>query len=135
METTESLASTDMPTAPLPDIKVSARQVFGIDTDMDVPAFSESTIHVPELDDSYRFDHDTTLAFIAGFAFNCRVLVQGYHGTGKSTHIEQVGARLNWPWIRINLNRHIRLIAVLPSLIPCRSEEHTSELQSLIPTS
>ena len=71
----------------MPDIKVSARQVFGIDTDMEVPAFSQATEHVPEVDDAYLFDPDTTMAILAGFAHNRRVMVQGYHGTGKSTHI------------------------------------------------
>lgn len=91
----------------LPDILVSVRQLFGIDLDMQVPAFSVAEDHVPTIDDSYRFDHDTTLAILAGFAHNRRVMVQGYHGTGKSTHIEQVAARLNWPCIRVNLDSHI----------------------------
>ena len=94
----------------LPDIKVSVRQTFGIDSDMQVPAFSERNDYVPEVDDTYRFDRDTTLAILAGFAFNRRVMIQGYHGTGKSTHIEQVAARLNWPTIRINLDSHISRI-------------------------
>src|SRR5882724_7756874 len=94
----------------MPDIKVSARQLFGIDTDMEVPAFSASTEHVPPVDDAYLFDHDTTMAILAGFAFNRRVMVQGYHGTGKSTHIEQVAARLNWPLVRINLDGHVSRI-------------------------
>ncbi|MDH3713929.1 MAG: cobaltochelatase subunit CobS [Gammaproteobacteria bacterium] len=94
----------------LPDIKVSVAQTFGIDSDLDVPAFSQRTEHVPELDTSYRFDHDTTLAILAGFAHNRRVLIQGYHGTGKSTHIEQVAARLNWPTVRVNLDSHISRI-------------------------
>jgi cobaltochelatase CobS len=94
----------------LPDIKVSVAQSFGIDSDLDVPAFSQRTEHVPELDTSYRFDHDTTLAILAGFAHNRRVLIQGYHGTGKSTHIEQVAARLNWPTVRVNLDSHISRI-------------------------
>ena len=80
-----------------PDIKLSVRQVFGIDSDMEVPAFSEADPHVPDVDDAYRFDHETTMAILAGFAYNRRVMIQGYHGTGKSTHIEQVAARLNWP--------------------------------------
>src|SRR5262249_35802215 len=88
----------------MPDIKVSARQLFGIDTDMEVPAFSTATEHVPIVDDAYLFDHDTTMAILAGFAFNRRGMIQGYHGTGKSTHIEQVAARLNWPCIPINLD-------------------------------
>src|SRR5262247_1077446 len=94
----------------MPDIKVSARQLFGIDTDMEVPAFSQATEHVPEVDDAYLFDPDTTMAILAGFAHNRRVMVQGYHGTGKSTHIEQVAARLNWPMVRINLDSHVSRI-------------------------
>ena len=97
----------------VPDIKVSVRQVFNIDSDMEVPAFGEATEHVPILDDAYRFDHDTTLAILAGFAYNRRVMVQGYHGTGKSTHIEQVAARLNWPCIRVNLDSHISRIDLI----------------------
>jgi cobaltochelatase CobS len=93
-----------------PDISVSVRQTFGIDTDMEVPAFSEPEEHVPVIDTVYRFNHDTTLAILAGFAHNRRVMVQGYHGTGKSTHIEQVAARLNWPCIRVNLDSHISRI-------------------------
>ncbi|HXQ48059.1 MAG TPA: cobaltochelatase subunit CobS [Caulobacteraceae bacterium] len=94
----------------LPDITVSVRQTFGVDSDMQVPAFSRPSDHVPDIDEAYRFDRDTTLAILAGFAFNRRVLIQGYHGTGKSTHIEQVAARLNWPCIRINLDSHISRI-------------------------
>src|SRR6188768_1246445 len=86
-----------------PDREVSVRELFGIDSDMKVPAFSKVDERVPDIDDSYVFDPDTTLAILAGFAHNRRVMVQGYHGTGKSTHIEQVAARLNWPCIRINL--------------------------------
>ena len=97
----------------VPDIKVSVRQVFNIDSDMEVPAFSEATEHVPILDDAYRFDRDTTIAILAGFAYNRRVMIQGYHGTGKSTHIEQVAARLNWPCIRINLDSHISRIDLI----------------------
>jgi cobaltochelatase CobS len=93
-----------------PDILVSAREVFGINADMQVPAFSRRTEHVPDTDPAYRFDMETTLAILAGFAHNRRVMVQGYHGTGKSTHIEQVAARLNWPCIRINLDSHISRI-------------------------
>ncbi|MDE2238337.1 MAG: cobaltochelatase subunit CobS [Rhodospirillales bacterium] len=94
----------------LPDITVKVREVFGIESDMEVPAFSTRTEHVPEIDTSYRFDRETTLAILAGFSFNRRVMVQGYHGTGKSTHIEQVAARLNWPCIRVNLDSHISRI-------------------------
>jgi cobaltochelatase CobS len=91
----------------LPDITVKAREVFGIDSDLEVPAFSLRTEHVPEIDPAYQFDKETTLAILAGFAFNRRVMIQGYHGTGKSTHVEQVAARLNWPCIRVNLDSHI----------------------------
>ena len=97
----------------MPDIKVSARQLFGIDTDMEVPAFSAASEHVPVVDEAYLFDHDTTMAILAGFAFNRRVMVQGYHGTGKSTHIEQVAARLNWPCLRVNLDSHISRIDLI----------------------
>jgi cobaltochelatase CobS len=93
-----------------PDITVSVRQTFGLDSDMQVPAFSQSNDYVPDVDDVYRFDRDTTLAILAGFAYNRRVMIQGYHGTGKSTHIEQVSARLNWPCLRINLDSHISRI-------------------------
>ena len=94
----------------MPDARVKVREVFGIDTDLEVPAFSSPTEHVPERDPTYRFDKDTTLAILAGFAFNRRVMIQGYHGTGKSTHVEQVAARLNWPCIRVNLDSHISRI-------------------------
>ena len=97
----------------MPDITVNARETFGVDSDMQVPAFSVRTEHVPDIDPSYRFDKDTTLAILAGFAFNRRVMIQGYHGTGKSTHIEQVAARLNWPCIRINLDSHVSRIDLI----------------------
>jgi cobaltochelatase CobS len=100
-------------TTSLPDIKISAREMFGIESDMLVPAFSVATEHVPDRDEAYRFDNDTTIAILAGFAFNRRVIVQGYHGTGKSTHIEQVAARLNWPCIRINLDSHVSRIDLI----------------------
>jgi len=91
----------------LPDTTVSARDAFNIDLDWEVPAFSERTEHVPELDEDYQFDAPTTHAILAGFAHNRRVMVSGYHGTGKSTHIEQVAAHLNWPCVRINLDSHV----------------------------
>src|SRR5262245_3708118 len=87
-------------TASQPDIKVSGRQLFRFDTDMEVPAYAEPDEHVTDIDSDYRFDRATTLAILAGFARNRRVIVTGYHGTGKSTHIEQVAARLNWPCVR-----------------------------------
>ncbi|ASG19578.1 MULTISPECIES: cobaltochelatase subunit CobS [Nitrospirillum] len=104
---------TPMNAASLPDIKISVRQTFGIDSDMQVPAFSSPTEHVPEIDSTYRFDRETTMAILAGFAYNRRVMVQGYHGTGKSTHIEQVAARLNWPCLRVNLDSHISRIDLI----------------------
>lgn len=94
----------------LPDLMISARQVFGIDTDMEVPAYSVTDEHVPDLDPDYVFNRDVTLAILAGFKHNRRVMVQGYHGTGKSTHIEQVAARLNWPCVRVNLDSHVSRI-------------------------
>ena len=96
-----------------PDIKISVNQVFGIDTEMKIDGFSKKNEYVPEVDSNYKFDRDTTLAIIAGFAFNKRVLIQGYHGTGKSTHIEQVAARLNWPCIRVNLDSHVSRIDLI----------------------
>ena len=96
-----------------PDIKISLNQTFGIDSDMQVDAFSKKSEYVPEIDKNYKFDKDTTLAIISGFAFNKRVLVQGYHGTGKSTHIEQIAARLNWPCIRVNLDSHVSRIDLI----------------------
>ena len=96
-----------------PDREAEVRDLFGIDIDMTVPAFSQADERVPDLDPAYVFDPDTTLAILAGFAFNRRVMVQGYHGTGKSTHIEQVAARLNWPCIRINLDAHISRIDLI----------------------
>ena len=97
----------------LPDIKISVKQTFGIDSTLEVDAFSKKNEYVPEIDKNYKFDKDTTLAILSGFSFNKRVLVQGYHGTGKSTHIEQVAARLNWPCIRVNLDSHISRIDLI----------------------
>jgi cobaltochelatase CobS len=96
-----------------PDTTVKVREVFGLDSDMEVPAFSQSSDLVPDVDSSYQFDHQTTMAILAGFAYNRRVMIQGYHGTGKSTHIEQVAARLNWPCIRINLDSHVSRIDLI----------------------
>jgi cobaltochelatase CobS len=104
-----SKATADRPTL-LPDMKVSVRQVFGIDSNLEVPAYAKAEEHVPDLDPDYIFDRETTLAILAGFARNRRVMITGYHGTGKSTHIEQVAARLNWPCVRVNLDSHISRI-------------------------
>ena len=94
----------------LPDMKLSVRQVFGIDSDLEVPAYSKPDEHVPDFDPDYLFNRDVTLAILAGFKHNRRVMIQGYHGTGKSTHIEQVAARLKWPCVRINLDSHVSRI-------------------------
>ena len=97
----------------MPDTTVSVRDTFGLDNDMRVPAFSDHSEHVPEVDPAYHFDPETTLAVLMGFAFNRRVMLQGYHGTGKSTHFEQVAARLNWPLVRVNLDSHISRIDLI----------------------
>ena len=96
-----------------PDIKISVNQTFGIETEMQVNGFAKKNQYVPDLDKNYKFDRDTTLAILSGFSFNKRVLIQGYHGTGKSTHIEQVAARLNWPCVRVNLDSHISRIDLI----------------------
>ena len=96
-----------------PDIKISVKQTFGIDSNMEVSAFSKKNEFVPEIDKDYKFDKDTTLAILSGFNFNKKVIVHGYHGTGKSTHITQVAARLNWPCLRINLDSHISRIDLI----------------------
>ena len=101
----------DQNAKPTEDINV--RDVFGIDSDMKVRGFAERTERVPDIDPTYKFDPDTTLAILAGFAYNRRVMVQGYHGTGKSTHIEQVAARLNWPAVRVNLDSHVSRIDLI----------------------
>ncbi|MBS9722341.1 cobaltochelatase subunit CobS [Tianweitania sp. BSSL-BM11] len=100
----------DRDSANLPDTTVSVKDTFGFESQMVVPAYSTRTEHVPDIDPDYLFDQQTTLAILSGFAFNRRVMVSGYHGTGKSTHIEQVAARLNWPCIRVNLDSHVSRI-------------------------
>jgi cobaltochelatase CobS len=100
-------------TAIRPDMDISVREMFGIDTDMRIKGFAEPSERVPAIDPTYKFDPDTTLAILAGYAYNRRVMIQGYHGTGKSTHIEQVGARLNWPTVRVNLDSHISRIDLI----------------------
>lgn len=94
----------------LPDTEISVQNVFGFESNLSVPAFSEADENVPELDEDYLFSREVTLAILAGFAHNRRVMIQGYHGTGKSTHIEQVAARLNWPCVRVNLDSHVSRI-------------------------
>ena len=97
----------------VPSIKLSVKQTFGIDSNLEVEAFEKKNEYVPEIDKNYKFDRDTTIAILSGFSFNKRVLVQGYHGTGKSTHIEQIAARLNWPCVRVNLDSHISRIDLI----------------------
>ncbi len=128
------MTSSDDLLAARPDTELSARD-FGIDSDMKVPAFSTRSEYVPESDASYRFDPDTTLAILAGFRHNRRVMVQGYHGTGKSTHIEQVAARLNWPLIRINLDGHVsRIDLVGRDAIVLRDGQQVTEFrEGLLP--
>ncbi len=118
-----------------PDITVNAREVFGVDLDLEVPAFSEADERVPDLDPAYVFDPETTMAILAGFAFNRRVMIQGYHGTGKSTHVEQVAARLKWPCIRINLDSHIsRIDLVGKDAIVLRDGKQVTEFrEGLLP--
>ena len=96
-----------------PTEEIDVRDVFGVDSDMKVKGFAGRTERVPEPDPTYKFDPDTTLAILAGFAYNRRVMIQGYHGTGKSTHIEQVAARLNWPCVRVNLDSHVSRIDLI----------------------
>ena len=113
-----------------PDRMVSVREVFGIDTDLKVPAFSETEDHVPDIDPAYRFNPDVTLALLAGFSRDRRVMVQGLHGTGKSTHIEQVAARLNWPCVRVNLDGHIsRLDLVGKDAVVLKDGQQVTEFQ------
>ena len=96
-----------------PSVKYKVRDLFGIDSDMEIMGFPNISDRVPEIDSTYKFDHDTTLAILAGYTYNRRVMIQGYHGTGKSTHIEQVGAKLNWPTVRVNLDSHISRIDLI----------------------
>lgn len=113
-----------------PDARVSVRDLFNIDSDLKVPAFTEPDEHVPAIDEAYRFNCEVTLAILSGFAHNRRVLVQGYHGTGKSTHIEQVAARLNWPCVRVNLDGHVtRLDLVGRDTIVLRDGKQITEFQ------
>ncbi|TNE63483.1 MAG: cobaltochelatase subunit CobS [Alphaproteobacteria bacterium] len=125
-----AIAAEKLPSLNLPEKKISVRETFGLDFDMQVPAFAERTEHVPDIDPAYVFDPDTTLAILAGFAHNRRVMIQGYHGTGKSTHIEQVAARLNWPTIRVNLDSHIsRIDLVGKDAIVLRDGKQVTEFQ------
>ncbi len=114
----------------VPSIKLSVKQTFGIDSNLEVDAFEKKNEFVPEIDKNYKFDKDTTIAILSGFSFNKRVLVQGYHGTGKSTHIEQIAARLNWPCVRVNLDSHISRIDLIgKDAIKLRDGKQITEFQ------
>jgi cobaltochelatase CobS len=121
----------------LPDKMVAVRDLFGIDSDMQVPMFSLASEYVPEVDDSYRFDPDTTLAILAGFAYNSRVMVQGYHGSGKTTHIEQVAARLNWGCVRVNLDSYISRVDLIgrDAIVLKDGQQVTEFQQGILPWS
>ena len=130
-----NLSALPAPSLMLPDKKYSVRDVFGLDIDWEVMGFSEDHGNVPPIDPAYQFDHDTTLAILAGFSHNRRVMIQGYHGTGKSTHIEQVAARLNWPCIRINLDSHVSRLDLLgKDMIVLKDGKQVTEYkQGLLP--
>src|SRR5271165_3247715 len=119
----------------LPDTSVRAAEAFGIETDMEVPAFSVRTEHVPDLDDAYKFDRETTLAILAGFKFNRRVMIQGYHGTGKSTHIEQIAARLNWPCGRVHPASDTGRIGIVSTdaISLCEGKQVTEFREGILP--
>jgi hypothetical protein len=121
----------------IPDTKYSVRELFGLDTDWEIPGFRDDNANVPEIDKAYHFDPDTTMAILAGFAFNRRVIIQGYHGTGKSTNIEQVAARLNWPCVRINLDSHVsRMDLVGKDMIVLKEGKQITEFrEGLLPWS
>ncbi len=120
-----------------PDIKISVNQSFNIDSNMEIDGFSKKNEFVPKIDPDYKFDRDTTLAILSGFAFNKRVLIQGYHGTGKSTHIEQVAARLNWPCVRVNLDSHISRIDLIgkDAIVLKDSKQVTEFKEGILPWS
>ena len=121
----------------IPDTKYNVRETFGLDVDWEVPGFSEDTANVPDADPTYKFDHDTTLAILAGFMHNRRVMIQGYHGTGKSTHIEQVAARLNWPCVRINLDSHVSRVDLIgkDTIVLQEGKQITKWKEGLLPWS
>ena len=113
-----------------PDISISVNQAFGLNTDLHVDGFSEKSEYVPDVDSSYCFDHSTTMAILSGFKYNRRVIIQGLHGTGKSTHIEQVAARLNWPCVRVNLDSHISRIDLIgKDAIVVKEDKQITEFQ------
>ena len=118
-----------------PDTEISVKKVFDLNTDLKVPAYSKKNEYVPEVDEDYLFNHETTIAILAGFAHDRRVMVQGYHGTGKSTHIEQIAARLNWPCIRINLDSHVSRIDLIgKDMITLKDGQQVTEFrEGLLP--
>ena len=119
----------------LPEESVSVREVFGIDSDLQAPSFAEPDMHTPEIDHVYRFNPDATLAILAGFIWNRRVLVQGLHGSGKSTHIEQVAARLNWPCVRVNLDGHISRMDLIgkDTIVLQKGKQITAFQEGIVP--
>ena len=121
----------------IPNTTFNVRDVFGLDVDWEVPGFTEDNPNVPPVDKTYQFDHDTTLAILAGFAHNRRVMIQGYHGTGKSTHIEQVAARLNWPCVRINLDSHVSRVDLIgkDAIVLKEGKQITEWKEGLLPWS
>jgi len=121
----------------IPDTKYNARETFGIDVDWEVPGFTEDTANVPDVDPTYKFDPETTKAILAGFMHNRRVMIQGYHGTGKSTHIEQVAARLNWPCVRINLDSHVSRVDLIgkDTIVLQEGKQITQWKEGLLPWS
>lgn len=121
----------------IPNIKVNVRETFGLDVDWEVPGFSEDSSNVPAIDKTYQFDHNTTLAILAGFTHNRRVMIQGYHGTGKSSHIEQVAARLNWPCVRINLDSHVSRVDLVgkDTIVLKEGKQITEWKEGLLPWS
>ena len=124
------MSKAEQDVAPLPDATISVRETFGFESDLTVPAYKNPDPHVPEIDPDYRFDKPTTLAILAGFSRNRRVMVSGYHGTGKSTHIEQVAARLNWPCVRVNLDSHVsRIDLVGKDAIVVREGQQVTEFR------
>lgn len=121
----------------IPDTKYNAKETFGIDVDWEVPGFTEDTANVPDVDPTYKFDPETTKAILAGFMHNRRVMIQGYHGTGKSTHIEQVAARLNWPCVRINLDSHVSRVDLIgkDTIVLQEGKQITQWKEGLLPWS
>ena len=130
-----TIGESGFPADTKPDIEIKVAEVFGIDADISVPAFSARSDHVPEIDADYRFDHDTTMAILAGFGHNRRVMIQGYQGTGKSTHIEQVAARLNWPCVRVNLDSHISRIDLIgkDAIVLAEGKQVTEFKEGILP--